>query len=170
MKLTDMLTLGVTRVRKHHALEHATLQILSGRKPQVSSGGYSDPQGFWIIGNFSAEEILLAAQEAVTRLQNGERGLAVHPHCGTNFVASGLAAGSAAWLAMLPPASSLRRRVDRWPLVVSLVTVALMLSAPLGPWLQMKVTTDSKIGKLKIAQVIRYPRNGLVLHRIKTEG
>ncbi len=169
MKFTDILTRGAQRVRRHHALEHATLQMLARRKPHVSAAGYSDPQGFWIIGNFTAEEILQASEEALTRLRAGERGLAIHPNCGTNFVASGLMAGSAAWLAMLPPARSMRSRMDRWPLVVSFVTLALMFSAPLGPWLQLKITTDAEVGEMKVAQVTRYPRKEMVLHRIKTQ-
>lgn len=165
MKILDLFT----RVRRNHALEHATLKILGQHKPQVMSGGYSDPQGFWLLGNFSAEEILQASQEALTRLRAGEHSLAIHPNCGTNFVASGMLAGSAAWLAMLPPARSLRSRLDRWPLVVSFVTLALMLAAPLGPWLQARVTTDALPGGMKIASITRYPRSNMVLHRVRTQ-
>ena len=169
MPLLDLLVHGTKKVRHNHAVEHATLQILAGRKPRISAGGYSDPQGFWIIGDFSAEEVLQAAGEAITRLRAGETGLAIHPNCGTNFVATGMLAGSAAWLAMLPPARSIRSRLDRWPLVVTFVTLALMLSQPVGPWLQLKLTTDARIGALKILHITRYPRKGIVVHRIRTE-
>jgi len=157
------------RIRRNHALEHATLQVLARRAPGRMLAGYSDASGFWIVGNVSTEDLLQAADEAVRRLRAGEHSLAVHPACGTNFVVSGLAAGSAAWLATLG-GGSFRKKLDRWPFVVILVTLALILAAPLGPRLQAQVTTDAEIGGLQIAEIARYPRPRVTLHRVRTKN
>lgn len=155
--------------RRNHALEHATLQILARKHPGLTGGGYSDGRGFWIVGDLRTEEVLEAAEEALTRLKAGEHALAIHPHCGTNFAVSGLAAGLAAWLAMLPGTPrSLRQKVDRLPFIILLATLALILARPLGPLAQAYLTTERRPGSLRIQEVVRYPRKGIRLHRVRT--
>lgn len=152
------------RIRRHHGIEHATLQVLAEKYPHRSLAGYSDAEGFWAVGDVPSEDLEAAVAQAIARLKAGEVNLAIHPHCGTNYVASGMAAGSLAWLAMLP--SRGRRRFDRLPLVVALVTFALILSQPLGPWLQARVTTSPDVGTLHADQIIRYTRSDVPLHRV----
>ena len=91
----------ITRTRRNHAFEHASMQLLARRAPGVRMAGYSTPGGFFIIGQVHISDVQEAVNEALARLQKGESGLAIHPYCGTNFVVSGIAAGLAAWLAML---------------------------------------------------------------------
>ncbi len=152
------------RIRRHHGIEHATLQVLAEQNPRRSLAGYSDAQGFWVVGDVPTEELEAAVAQAIARMKAGETGLAIHPHCGTNYVASGMAAGGLAWLAMLP--SGGRRRFDRLPIVVALATFGLILSQPLGPWLQAKVTTSPDVGTLHADQIIRYARSDMPLHRV----
>lgn len=158
----------VTRTRRNHALEHATLQVLAMRNPHRLLAGHSDPGGFWIIGTVSTDELADAAVEALARLRKGERGLAVHPNCGTNLAASGMAAGLAGWVGMLGVGSGARRKFDRLPWVMLLATVALILAQPLGPWLQAKITTDADMGSMQLAEVVRSVRPGLMKHRVRT--
>jgi hypothetical protein len=73
---------AVSRVRRNHALEHATLQILAKKKPQQAYGGYSDVRGLRILANVSTEDVHEAVEEALQRLRAGDYGLAIHPHCG----------------------------------------------------------------------------------------
>ena len=68
----------VSRVRRNHGLEHATLHILSQRYPKRSLAGHSDTGGFWILGDVSIEDVYEAVEEALSRLRNGEKHLAVH--------------------------------------------------------------------------------------------
>lgn len=158
----------ITRTRRNHALEHATLQVLATKNPNRILAGHSDTDGFWIIGDLTTDELADAAVEALARLRKGERGLAVHANCGTNFVASGAAAGLAAWLGMLGVGNGARKKMDRLPVVILLATIALIFSQPLGPWLQAKYTTDAEMGTLKIVEVIRSVRPGLTKHRVRT--
>ena len=165
-----------TRIRRHHALEHATLQILSKNNPTQSFMGYSDMRGFWIVGNCSTEALKDAVEEALTRLRGGESQLAIHPNCGTNFVASGFLAGLAGWLGMLGTGSGFKRKAERLPIVIGLVTLTIILANPIGPLLQAKITTQPNIGSLEVVRIERSVRNDrtvrqqVPIHRVVTKG
>lgn len=158
----------ISRIRRNHALEHATLQVLAEKNPRRMLAGYSDTRGFWVVGEVSAEELLEAANRAAARLRAGESGLAIHPHCGTNYAVSGALAGTVAWLAMLRPAKGFVRKLDQLSLVISLVALTLVLAQPLGPRLQAAVTVEPRIGELEVSEVTRYPRENVTLHRVRT--
>ncbi len=159
----------ISTIRRNHALEHATLNILAARNPHRSLAGYSDSGGFWLAGAVPTEEVKAAVNQAIVRLQAGEVGLAVHAGCGTNFVAAGLAGGTAAWLATLGGGATWKKKLERWPLVVALVTLALIFTQPLGPWLQARVTTRADIGDLRVIEIMRRDRSNMTIHRIRTQ-
>lgn len=166
----DVLNWGpLSRVRRNHALEHATLQVLAEKNPGLRAAGYSDPQGFWLMGSIETQQVEAAVQEALARLRGGEHGLAIHPHCGTNLVASGFLAGSFAWVGMLGAGRSWRDRMERWPLVVSLVTIGLVLAQPLGPFLQKRFTTQAATQDLEVVSIQRAQRGDSPIHRILTQ-
>ena len=160
----------ISRVRRNHGLEHATLHVLSERNPRVSVAGHSNIRGFWILGEVSSEEVQSAVQEALHRLQNGEHKLAVHPNCGTNIVTSGVFAGVAGALAMLGAGKRLRDKLERIPLAATLATLALILAQPLGLLLQERVTTSGIPGSLKVVEIVPTKRGRLTAHRVVTEG
>jgi hypothetical protein len=161
----------IGRIRRNHALEHATLSVLSKSTPFARMAGYSDMNGFWLIGEVSTDALAAAVEEALARLRAGEVGLAIHPNCGTNFVATGFLAGLAAWLSMLGTANGVRRKLDRLPLVMSVVTLVVLFSAPLGPYLQANYTTQPNIGNLQVTRIERSLRqNRTPVHRIITRG
>lgn len=161
----------LSRIRRNHGLEHATLQILAKRFPALRMAGYSDAGGFWVIGDVPTEELRAAATEALARLENGEHRLAIHPHCGTNYAAVGLLAGTAAWLAMLgTEGGDWRKRFERWPLVISIATVVIILAQPLGPVLQARLTTDGRMRGLRIAGILLRSNGEVPVHRVLTEG
>jgi hypothetical protein len=138
--------------------------------------GYSNMGGFWIVGEISTDMLVVAVQEALARLRAGEIGLAIHPNCGTNFVASGFLAGLAGWLSMLGAGSGFRRKVERLPIVIGLVTLTIILANPLGPLLQAKITTQPNIGALEVVRIeraLRYERSvrqQVPIHRVVTKG
>ena len=98
--------------------------VLAARFPSRRLAGFSFPGGFYILGEISAADLREAVILALARLHNGERHLAVHPHCGTNYAVSGLVAGLLAWLG-LAGAKTRRGRLERLPLPAS----ALLFSA-----------------------------------------
>lgn len=158
------------RVRNNHALEHATLQILAEKKKVGRLAGFSDARGFWVIGEVDTEDLIGAVEEGIQRLNNGEHSLAIHPNCGTNLATAGLFGGAAAWLSTLNMGKTWGDRFDRLPLVITLVTMALIIAQPVGPRLQEKITTDPNLGDLRVMAVERYVERRPPAHRILTKG
>ena len=150
--------------RRNHALEHATLKILSPKYPAVPMGGHSNPTGYFIIGDVQVDDLRAAADEALKRLRAGEKNLAVHPGCGTNYATSGLLAGSLAWFGFSGK-GAWHKKLWRIPFILPLALLAWVLSKPLGPKLQAKVTTEANVGAMEIVSVkLIRP----ALHRIVT--
>ncbi len=158
----------LSRTRRNHALEHATLQVLSAKNPNRRLAGYSDTGGFWVMGEVTLEDLQEAVDEAQARLRGGEARLAVHPFCGTNFVTTGMVAGAAGWLGMLGVGKRTSDKLDRLPFVIMLVTLAMIMAQPLGPAMQARFTTDPNLGSLQVTQILRYQRGDTPLHRVST--
>lgn len=160
------------RTRRNHALEHATLQVMAEKTPHLRMAGYSDPRGFWLLGEAETADIEWAAQQALERLNNGEASLAVHPNCGTNLVTTGFLAGGLAWLGMLGAGrsgrDSGRDRFERLPFIITLVTLGILAAQPLGPYLQAHVTTDAATQGMEILSIERSMRGDVPLHRVLT--
>jgi hypothetical protein len=159
----------LSRVRRNHGLEHAVINILAARFPYRSFAGYSSPSGFYILGGAPIEQVREAVTQALARMSNGERRLAIHPGCGTNVVASGFVAGLLAWLGMAG-AKTGRGKVERLPLVLSLATLGLLLSQPLGPAIQERITTSGDPEGMTIVDVFPVKFGRFTLHRVITQG
>jgi len=155
------------RLRRHHALEHATIHVLSQRYPNLRVVGRSTLEGFVLYGDLPTEGVLLAAQHALKRLQAGQRELAVHPACGTNLVAAGALAGLGAFAVLTPRRRGWKEWLSRLPLVVMVTTLGALLGQRVGILLQALLTTDPNVGSLRIAGIVREERGNLVIHRVR---
>jgi hypothetical protein len=160
----------LSRLRRNHGLEHATTHVLSQHEPNRPLIGHSDFRGFWIVGEFSSEEVADAAVEALSRLRAGERQLAIHPNCGTIWATYGLAAGLGAFIGMVGVGRRWRDKLERLPLVALLATVALILSQPLAFKLQERYTTSGDPGDMEITEVLKTSLAGRTAHRVMTRG
>lgn len=160
----------LSRIRRNHGLEHATLHVLSARKPRTPMAGHSDMKGFWLLGDVSVEEVQSAVEEAQRRLRAGERNLAVHPNCGTNIVTSGILAGVAAIVGLFGAGQRFRDKLERLPLVVTLATLALIISQPVGRALQENITTSADLGDLEVVEIRVVSEGRAPAHRIVTRG
>jgi len=168
---TDLLAYPpISRVRRNHGLEHATLFVLAERRPGRSLAGHSDFRGFWIIGDVETAELTSAVNDALQRLNTGQSHLAVHPFCGTNLATAGVLAGGAAALAMFGAGRRWRDKLDRLPLAISLATLALLFAQPLGMTLQREVTTSGVPGALRVVSITPQVRGQIKAHRVLTEG
>jgi len=159
----------ILETRRNHALEHATIHILSAKYPDRHLAGHSNPTGYYILGNITTEDLQSAVKEAWTRLRAGESGLAIHAGCGTNFATTALLAGSLAWLP-LSGQKSMRRRFWLMPFAVAFGVLGYLLSQPLGPVLQAKVTTEPDLGDMQIADIILVRKRGVAVHRVITSN
>lgn len=136
----------ILMVRQVHALEHATVWILSGNSNRPASsradndslGGLSTEQGFYLYGQVKTEEVRRAVQTALSRITHGEWDLAVHPRCGTNFSVGMMLTASLALGAhlMLP-----RGPIEQLLGLGFATTTAAQLTPELGRWVQQYVTT-----------------------------
>ena len=161
---------AVSRTRRNHGLEHAALHILANKFPQRNMAGHSDPNGFWLVGDIPTEFVAESVYEALQRMRSGEHSLAVHPNCGTNLITAGTLAGLAGALAMWGAGPRKRDKIDRFPLVATLATLALMVARPLGMSLQKHVTTSGFLGDLEVAEITPTKRGRFQAHRVLTRG
>lgn len=157
----------ILATRRNHAIEHATLHILARKYPGRHFAGHSNPTGFFVLGNVPTEDVASAALRALTRLRAGERHLAIHAGCGTNFATSAMLAGTLAWFA-LSGARSNRGLLRRLPFALALAVFGFVLSQPLGPALQARVTTEADPGEMQIVEVVPVNRRGVAIHRVIT--
>ena len=160
----------ISRIRRNHGLEHATIHTLSEKFPNIPIGGISSPFGFTILGEVETEDVAEAAVEALKKLRAGQSDLAMHPNCGTNFAVSGIFAGLAAWLGMVGVGNSTKKKLERIPLMMTLATMALILTRPLGPIIQKQITTTGDPQRLELTKVETSVRGGVKMHRVSTQG
>lgn len=159
----------LTRIRRNHALEHATIHVLNQRYPRVPLVGRSDSRGFFLYADLPVEAIASAVKDALARLRAGEKDLAVHPNCGTNMLTSGVLSGAAAYFSLLGVRShSWRDRLDRLPLAIMAAILGSLVARPLGQRVQEKWTTDPTPGNLAVASIQVTQRGGGKLFRVKT--
>jgi hypothetical protein len=164
----------ISRVRRNHALEHATMQVLSERHSDLRLMGRSSLWGFYIYGDVGTEDVLNAAHEGLRRLKAGEKGMAIHPNCGSNYVVAGTIAGLSAFLALgglsRNRRESLLDRLARLPMACATATLGIILSRPLGAALQAHVTTEADVGDMRVDGVTRNDRAGSAVHLVRTDG
>ncbi len=139
-------------IRQVHALEHATVWILSNPSNSTKSkfstsylstdnetiGGLSTEKGFYLYGDINPNRLRRAVALALTRLQQGEWNLALHPRCGTNSsVAMMLTAGM-----VMTAHFTLPREPIHQLLGVGLAGLtANYLAADIGMYVQKYITT-----------------------------
>ncbi len=132
-------------LRQVHALEHATVWMLSAKSGNENHydnetlGGLSTEQGFYLYGEVSRYDLQRAVKLALQRLKHGEWNLAVHPRCGTNLsVNMLLTAGLAFGVHLLLPRGLITQTIG---LGLAAATAA-QLTPDLGSWTQKYITTS----------------------------
>jgi hypothetical protein len=139
-------------LRRNHALEHATIAVMMEREPGRKLNGFSTDDGFFVQGVRSISEVESAAREAMRRLQNGERRLAIHRNCGTTIVAANLLAAILFLVALVLGVLYL----DLGGIVLMIlgsIVLALALRVPLSLILQRFVTTDADLTNAEVGWV-----------------
>ncbi|BAZ44454.1 hypothetical protein NIES4102_14630 [Chondrocystis sp. NIES-4102] len=138
-------------IRQIHALEHATVWMLSNPASSYKKfsinylsadnetiGGLSTEKGFYLYGEIDPVKLRNAVKRALTRLQQGEWNLALHPRCGTN---SSVAMMLTASMAMAVHFSLPRSPIPQL-LGLGFATIAANYLAPeFGMYVQRYITT-----------------------------
>jgi hypothetical protein len=134
----------ILMLRQVHALEHATVWVLSELSSPYGSlasglqGGMSTEEGFYLYGSVNSTDVQRAVHTALRRIVQGDWDLAVHPQCGTNLsVGMVLTAGLALGLHLLIPKGPLEQLVG----LGIAATTAVQLAPEVGAVVQRYVTT-----------------------------
>lgn len=151
------------RVRQNHALEHATITILSGMVPDLSVSARSSADGFIIFGNVDLGVLRHAINEALRRLQAGEAELAIHPNCGTNIAVgiSLITLGTLFGLASDQP----RTRITT---AAASSVAGLMAARPVGQYIQRHLTTLPDLTGVRVTEIARRKFFGLTFIDVRT--
>src|SRR5256885_1340579 len=151
------------RIRQNHALEHATITILSGMIPDLRVSARSSSTGFIIFGDVDLGLLRRAVDEALRRLQAGEAELAIHPNCGTNLVVGvslvtlGTLLGMASSQTRTRVASAAASSVAGW-----------MAARPLGEYVQKHFTTLPDLKGVRIGEISRRKILGFTIIEVRT--
>lgn len=161
MKLDDVL-FG-RRVRQNHALEHATITILSEMIPNLSINARSYSDGFIIFRDLDLGVLRRAVDEALRRLQAGESQLAIHPNCGTNLAVGISLMTIGTLLGMV--SSSTRTRVAS----AAASSVAGWAAArPIGEFVQKHFTTLPDLKGVRVTEIFRRKMLGFTVIEVRT--
>lgn len=164
VQVAQQLMLGGA-VKQNHALEHATIVLLSRKYPDVRLAGISFAAGFFVFGDVPTEAILPTAQEALNLLRTTSPELAIHERCGTNLAVTALLAGLSAMTV-----AKMRRPYGTFNNVVLATTAALILGRPLGLIVQRYVTTQTPNASMTIKDVRPLSVFGTAAHFVSTDN
>ena len=145
--IIEQMLLG-PRVRQNHALEHATISLLSQRNPRSVLRGRSTANGFYVYGELDTNDLRECAAEALQRLRGGEPEMAIHPRCGTNLAVAGMMAGlSSVLVGEIPP------KRNRYSRAVLASLVSLFFAPPVGMYVQKRFTTQTPADDMSIVDI-----------------
>src|SRR5215470_7094422 len=163
-QVSQQMLLG-SAVRQNHALEHATIVLLSKAFPEVRMAGVSFAAGFFVFGDIPTEAIRPAAEQALNRLRNGEPEMAIHERCGTNLAVAGILTGLSAM-----SVAKLRRPYNTFNNVILASTAALVVARPLGLLVQKYLTTLTPNSSMYITGVRPMTLFGAPAHFVSTDN
>ena len=154
------------KTKRNHGLEHATIALLLGRPTGEGRpvAGYSIPGGFFVVGDIPTTRVEDAAREALRLMQEGERGLAVSPFCGTTILVTA-ALATAASVGGYQRAGGGARGYNR---AFSNTAMAIVAARPLGRLVQERCTTSADVGSMSIVRVAPKRLGAVRVHWVAT--
>ena len=151
------------RIRQNHALEHATITILSGVVPDLRISARSNSNGFIIFGDVDLGALRRALDEALRRLQADEAELAIHPNCGTNLAVGVSLMTLGTMLGMT--SSHTRTRVAS---AAASSVAGLMAARPIGEFVQKHITTLPDLEGVRVTDIFRRKVFGFTFIEVRT--
>lgn len=162
----------IRRTRRNHALEHATIHILTSRYRRGMLSGRSTDGGFVLVGDVPTHEVEAATQEALRRMKNGEHHLAIHPNCGTNLVTTSAMATATGFIGLRAGTGDRPMSGDRLAWTMIMMMFAVLFSRPVGMRVQRYITTDGDPGDLEFVSAtrreVKWFGSSLVMHNVIT--
>ena len=131
-------------MRRNHALEHATVNVIEEQYGPTNLSGVADDNGFLIRGTADPTLIYNAARIGLMRIQNGEKDLAVHKRCGTSIAITNLFTSVLFILVLL-----FTGQANLWTMFLAIVLGSLV-GPSLGIITQKYVTTRTDVQNVEI--------------------
>ena len=133
-------------VRRNHAIEHATVSILTEQKIKSAVIGFAIPSGFIIYSKSNKDEILSAANHGLKLMKSGVSEISISQFCGTNLVVAALLTGASTILL----GKILGKKSKNILNITNGFLLSALLSKPIGRIVQKYVTTDSNVKNIQI--------------------
>lgn len=162
-QIWNQMTLGAP-VRENHALEHATIVLLSKRYPDTRFSGISFAQGFFVFGEIPTEAVRPATDQALALLRGDHPEIAIHERCGTNLFVTGLLTSAAAMTV-----ARLRRPYGSFNNVLMATTAAIVAARPAGLLVQHYITTRTPASNMRVVKIDRMSVFGAPAHFVTTD-
>ena len=160
-----MISEAIKALRQNHALEHATISLLIQRLGvNTRIMGQSTFSGFYIIGDIPSEAVAEAASEALSRLQKGEKRMAISPFCGTNYVVAGILSAAVTMIIL-----GRKNWVKRLPSALAGAVVAVVMAQPVGGLAQRYVTASTNLTNVRIKRVTTSGKGRIRRHKVETQ-
>ena len=153
------------KTKRNHGLEHASISLLMPyllRSKVVA--GYSVSSGFLILAKIDTDFVESAVNEALNRVNQGDKTLVISDHCGTNILVGAL-------ITTIVSMASFKTKRKRGSFFrsLSLSTLGLVFSVPLGKVVQKKYTTSADLSTLSVIKVSRIDFLNLTFHWVQTK-
>ncbi len=147
-------------LRQVHALEHATVWVLSSLDQRKNStkdnetiGGLSTEKGFFLYGEINPLKLRQAVKIALNRLKQGDWDLALHPRCGTNSsVAMALTTGMVVTTHLLLPREPIGQLLGMGLAAMTATCIAPEIGMSVQKYITTAIPFNLKIEK--IAQTV----------------
>ena len=134
-------------IRKNHAIEHATINVLEEMYGIKRLAGFSEEDGYFLFGSSDMEKVENASREGLQRLKEGEKKLAIHKECGTSAgVANFIMA--LAFIVLLVTTGAFSVLFFFFALLIVLI-----IGPVLGELAQEFLTTSSKVESIDIDHI-----------------
>tara|TARA_B100000686_G_scaffold1981_1_gene2204 strand:- start:207 stop:734 length:528 start_codon:yes stop_codon:yes gene_type:complete len=133
-------------IRRNHAIEHATVSILTEQISKSAVIGFAVPSGFIIYSKSSKDEILSAANNGLNLMKTGDSEISISQFCGTNLVVAALLTGVSTVLL----SKILGKKSKNILNITNGFLLSALLSKPIGRIVQKYVTTDPNVKHIQI--------------------
>ena len=132
--------------RRNHAIEHATVSILTEQKLKSAILGFAIPSGFIIYSKSDKDEILSAANHGLKLMKSGVSEISISKFCGTNLVVAAMLTGVSTILL----GKILGKKSKNILNITNGFLLSALLSKPIGQLVQKYVTTDPNVKNIQI--------------------
>lgn len=133
-------------LKRNHALEHATINILEERYGVKNLSGLAVEEGFYVSWPYDPMYVLETAKEGLYHLNKGHKELAIHKRCGTVALGTNIVAVIFFIIFLILWGFNL------FTLITPMI-IGILIGNPVGIFFQKYLTTDTNVENVEILGV-----------------